>query len=104
MPSLDKLLIDMGVESREAAEKIAVPGDRAVFDSAYTKLENGLIKARALDDRAGCALLLGMIEEVPAYDMVRGGDRCHDSGGHGRGPHGKTGLQGIRRAGGLLYG
>lgn len=70
MPSLDKLLIDMGVESREAAEKIAVPGDRAVFDSAYTKLENGLIKARALDDRAGCALLLGMIEEVPAYDMV----------------------------------
>lgn len=70
LPSLDKLLIDMGVESREAAEKIAVPGDRAVFDSTYTKLENGLIKARALDDRAGCALLLGMIEEVPAYDMV----------------------------------
>ena len=29
-----------------------------------------MIKARALDDRAGCALLLGMIEEVPAYDMV----------------------------------
>ena len=70
MPSLDKLLIDMGVESREAAEKIAVPGDRAVFDSAYTKLENGLIKARALDDRAGCAVLIELLKEDLPYDIV----------------------------------
>ena len=70
VPDLDKLLIDLGTDSREEAEKIAAPGERAVFDSAYTKLENGLIKARALDDRAGCALLLGLTDEVPEYDVV----------------------------------
>lgn len=68
--SLDKLLIDVAADSREEAMQIAKPGDVAVFDSEYVKLENGLFKARALDDRAGCALLLGLVEKVPEYDIV----------------------------------
>ncbi len=67
---LDKLLIDLGARDREEAEKLARPGDTAVFDSGFVKLEGGLIKARALDDRAGCALLLGLVDEAPAYDLT----------------------------------
>lgn len=69
-PSADKLLIDVGTDSRDAALKIARPGDVAAFDSGYTRLEGGLIKARALDDRAGCALLLKLAEEQPETDIV----------------------------------
>ena len=69
-PTLDKLLIDIGADSREEAEKLVRPGDVAVFDSVFTKLEGGLFKAKALDDRAGCALLLELAGRTPRYDMV----------------------------------
>jgi endoglucanase len=65
----DKLLIDVGVGSREEALTIAEPGDVAVFDSDFVKLEDGLFKARALDDRAGCALLLELASKTPEYDI-----------------------------------
>lgn len=67
---LNKLLIDLGAENEEEARKLARPGDVAVFDSEYTKLEGGLLKARALDDRAGCALLLNLVEQTPEYDVT----------------------------------
>ncbi len=67
---LEKLRIDLGAESREQAEKLARPGDVAVFDSGFVKLEGGLFKARALDDRAGCALLLSLVQEVPECDVT----------------------------------
>ena len=69
-PEADSLLIDIGVDSREQAEKLAHPGDVAVFDSEFVRLEGGLIKARALDDRAGCALLLELAGRVPEYDIA----------------------------------
>ncbi|HPU58255.1 MAG TPA: M42 family peptidase, partial [Candidatus Avimonas sp.] len=61
---LDKLLIDVGADSKEEALKIAGPGDVAVFESEYREI-GSLIKARALDDRAGCALLLKLAEATP---------------------------------------
>ena len=63
-PEIDGLLIDIGADSREQAEKLAHPGDVAVFDSEFVRLEGGFIKARALDDRAGCALLLELAGRV----------------------------------------
>ncbi len=68
--SLDKLLIDVAADSREKALAIARPGDVAVFDSDFVNLEGDLFKARALDDRAGCALLLELVSEVPEYDIT----------------------------------
>lgn len=66
---LDKLLIDVGADSKEEALKIAGPGDVAVFESEYREIGN-LIKAKALDDRAGCALLLKLAENTPEYDIT----------------------------------
>lgn len=66
---IDQMLIDVAADSREEAQNIAKPGDVAVFDSGYVRLAGGRFKARALDDRAGCALLLALAEQTPAYDF-----------------------------------
>lgn len=62
-PSFDKLLIDIGAESREQAEKYISLGDFAYFDSDYTEFGDGFIKAKALDDRIGCMLMIELIKE-----------------------------------------
>ena len=61
------LLCDIGVDSREEAEAIVAPGDVAVFDSEFGDLGH-LVKGRAIDDRAGCALLLTLAETRPPVD------------------------------------
>ena len=60
-PEWDKLLIDIGArDAREAAQHVA-PGDRAVFASEFARLGEDYIIGRALDNRAGCALLIELI-------------------------------------------
>ena len=41
-----------------------------MFAGEFSRLEGGLVKSRAIDDRAGCALLLDLAEQTPDYDMV----------------------------------
>lgn len=63
---LDKLYIDIGAKDREEAEKHVSPGDRAVFTGGLTRFGGGMLMGKALDDRAGCALLIAMIRsELP---------------------------------------
>lgn len=62
------LYIDIGASCREDALKAATPGDTAVFLSDYTKFGNSFIKAKAIDDRAGCAVMLWMLEQDLSYD------------------------------------
>ena len=67
---MDKLLIDIGVDTAAAACAVVAPGARAVFDGDVAGFGDGRVKARALDDRAGCALLLKLAEVVPEYDIT----------------------------------
>ena len=62
-PSFENLLIDIGATSREEAEKVVCLGDFANFVSDYAEFGNGFIKAKALDDRIGCMLMLELINE-----------------------------------------
>lgn len=62
-PSFDNLLIDIGATSREEAEAVASLGDYAYFDSDFVEFGDGYIKARALDDRIGCMLMLELIKD-----------------------------------------
>ena len=68
VPKPSELLIDIGAASK--AEALVRPGDTAVFAGEFSRLEGGLVKSRAIDDRAGCALLLDLAEQTPDYDMV----------------------------------
>ena len=70
MPSMEDFLIDIGAADKAEAEKYVRPGDTAVFDSGYADFGSGLIRARAIDDRAGCAILLELLKEEPEYDTV----------------------------------
>lgn len=65
-----QLLIDIGADSCEQAANVAAPGDAVIFDSAFTALAGGRFKAKALDDRVGCALLLSMLEQPLPYDVT----------------------------------
>ncbi len=67
-PETDSLYIDIGANSKEEALKVVSLGDRATFDSDFIEFGDGLIKAKALDDRAGCAVMIKMIQSELAYD------------------------------------
>ncbi len=55
---LEELFIDVGAESREAAqEKGCHIGMTGVFDVEFTELGGGYIRGKAFDDRAGCAVM-----------------------------------------------
>lgn len=62
--TLDELYIDIGVSSKEEAEKIVSVGDYVSFASDYVEFGEGLVKAKALDNRVGCSLLINLIKEV----------------------------------------
>jgi len=55
---VDQLFIDIGAQSADEACKKVKVGDYAVFDTEFEELSPGVYKAKAFDDRAGCALLL----------------------------------------------
>ena len=65
---VDELYLDIGANSREQAAAAVRLGDRAIFDSEFVRFGEGLIKGRALDDRAGCAALVEMIRGELEYD------------------------------------
>lgn len=67
MPS--SMYIDIGADSAEEAEKVVSLGDYACFKSDFVEFGDGFIKGRALDDRAGCAILINMIKSDLEYDM-----------------------------------
>lgn len=69
-PSFDKLLIDIGAKSETEAQSVVSLGDFAYFESDYTELGNGYIKAKALDDRIGCMLMIELIKSELQYDTV----------------------------------
>ena len=60
---VDQLFIDIGAKSKEDAEKKVKIGDYAVFDTEFEELSPGIVKAKALDDRIGCAILLDILKE-----------------------------------------
>lgn len=66
---LKDLCIDIGAGSREEAGKRVKPGDAVVFDSVFD-LSHGMVKSKALDDRAGCALLIELMRDGLKYDTT----------------------------------
>lgn len=60
---LEQLFIDIGAKSREDANTKVKQGDYVVFDTEYEELSPGIVKAKALDDRVGCALLLEALKQ-----------------------------------------
>lgn len=67
-PKISDLYIDFGAADKAEAEKYVSAGECVYFDSKFMEFGNNRIKSKAIDDRAGCALMLRLIEEEPEYD------------------------------------
>lgn len=67
-PKLDKLYIDIGAKNKEEAEKYVSLGDSVYFVSDFVEFGEDKIKAKAIDDRFGCAIMLKMIDSDLEYD------------------------------------
>lgn len=68
MPDEEALYIDIGADSKSEAESLVSVGDCAVFSEPFGKMGD-LIISKAIDDRAGCQVLLDIISSEPEYDF-----------------------------------
>ena len=70
LPTFDGLVLDIGASSAEEARKLAPEGTCAYFCPYFRTLGDGRVCSKAIDDRAGCALLLGLLEQELPYDIT----------------------------------
>ncbi len=63
------LFIDIGAKSKAEAEKYVMVGDYCAFDSEYIEFGD-MIKAKALDDRTGCAVLIDMLKKDTEINLI----------------------------------
>jgi endoglucanase len=64
---VDAMCIDIGANSQEEAGRLVKLGDYAVFDTAFAPVSADTVKGKAFDDRAGCAVLVKVLQAGP-YD------------------------------------
>lgn len=69
LPEKEDLYIDIGADSKEEAEKRVNVGDTATFISDFTLLSDTTFKAKAIDDRIGCAVLISLLKKDALYDF-----------------------------------
>ena len=70
VPRLDDYYLDIGAKDKEEAEALVSLGDFAVFDNECMEFGNGMFKAKAIDDRVGCAIMLKMLQRDLPMDCV----------------------------------
>lgn len=62
LPKIKDMYIDIGAGNKEEAQALVQLGDTIAFDDAVIRFGEGFIKAKALDDRVGCAAMVELIE------------------------------------------
>jgi len=67
---MKQMVIDIGAKSKDEAEKLVKIGDYAMFDSRFVLFGQDRVKAKALDDRAGCAALIEVLKDSYDSDIV----------------------------------
>ncbi len=64
-----QLFVDIGAKTREDALQIASKGDYFGFDSDYVEFGD-MIKAKALDDRLGCDIMINILKKDWNVNLV----------------------------------
>ncbi len=70
VPELSQMYIDIGAENKEEAEKSVSVADFGCFDPSVYEYGDGYLKAKAIDDRIGCAAMIKLIEGELPYDAT----------------------------------
>jgi len=71
-PDYEKMAIDIGASSADEAKKLVDLGDYVSFDTQFEQLTSDglrMAKGKAFDDRAGCAVLLSLLENDYPFDL-----------------------------------
>lgn len=66
---LKKLFIDIGSSTKDETEGNIEIGDYIYFDSQYKEFGKDFVKAKALDDRVGCAIIIEMLKEDYDFNL-----------------------------------
>ena len=70
VPKLTEFYIDIGAKNREEALAQVELGDVCTFVSDTVELGGGMLKAKAIDDRVGCAVMVKLLEEDLPMDCT----------------------------------
>ena len=70
VPKLTDLYIDIGAKDREEALAQVELGDICTFVSDVVEFGDGMLKAKAIDDRVGCAVMVKLLEEELPMDCT----------------------------------
>ena len=68
VPEIKDIYIDIGASDKKSAEKLVKIGDYGTFDTEFADFGTDKIKAKAIDDRAGCAILVESFDIPCEYD------------------------------------
>lgn len=66
--AIEDLVIDIGATSKSDAEKHVALGDYVSFDAQFCRIGE-LVKNKAFDDRAGCAILAALLTEEYPFEF-----------------------------------
>lgn len=67
---IDELYIDIGAASKEEAEKTIRIGSYFTFQSSFSAFGQNYLKGKALDDRAGCSIIIDLLQDAYPCDLV----------------------------------
>ena len=72
IPDWTQMYIDIGAGDRAEAEKLVQIGDSVAFYSDFVRFgkSDGFVKAKAIDDRFGCAVMLRLLEKDLPMDVT----------------------------------
>jgi len=83
---LEQLFIDIGARTEAEARAVVTEGDIAVFTTLYEEMGDGRAKAKAFDDRVGCAIILETLKEDIRLPLVFAFTVQEEIGLRGAGP------------------
>ncbi len=68
VPAISELFIDIGAADKKSAQEKVKIGDYIAFDTKFEQLGEDTFKAKAIDDRVGCAILLELLKNPVKHD------------------------------------
>jgi endoglucanase len=70
VPKTDALYIDIGAKDKEEAQSLVELGSYGAFVGTPEEFGTNLLKAKAIDDRVGCAVMLELLKEELPMDVT----------------------------------
>jgi len=68
----ENMVIDIGANNREEAEKLVSIGDPITIKQEFSQLENSMFTGKSLDNRVGCYIIVEVLKRVESDATIYG--------------------------------